>query len=269
MQQSQAISLHSWSYLLLARVASEQGDDTGARRDLQNGIVFDRQNGLRAMEANKLFALAYIEGRTGDFAHCIADVQSSLTIEASAQNIMVASAVLGLAHTDAPEPYASLLRKRILGLKQLFPPESFGTISELARLRVRGEILLASGDAKGALAVFRKASDLDASAYGREYLARALDLMAQEKSESKNAMDLRRSAMNAYAATALRPNLLWFDSVDALPGYYAGQLISYLRLAKDTPMSTDQVTFAVQGLKDLRRTANHPPLETRINPNSN
>jgi len=165
---------------------------------------------------------------------------------------MVASAVLGNAHRQAHGQDAINLHNEILELQTKLPPDSFGAISDLARFRIRGEGLLAGGDTKGAVAQFRKAAELDAASNGREYLARALDIQAEKEVDPATALKLRRSAMDAYAATALRPNLLWFDSVDVLPGYYTTQLIAYLRLAANTSGSEEHASIALQNLKSLR-----------------
>jgi hypothetical protein len=144
---------------------------------------------------------------------------------------MVASSVLGTALFKASGPTATTLRQEIVRLDQQFPQESFGFISDLARLRVHGEALLASGDVADAILQFRKASELDAPANGREYLARAFEAAAAREPIPTRAADLRRSAMKAYGATALRPALLWLGSVDIQPGYYTAQRESYRRVA--------------------------------------
>jgi len=256
MQQSQMLSLHSWSFLLLARLAAEQGDYPRASKELQDGIAFDSRTGLMAMEADKLIARAYVECHSGDFGSCLTDTRSGIEMEGSPQRFMVASAVLGYAHLHSREPYASRFRKEILNVERRFPQESFGLISDLARFRVRGEALLAMGHTNGALAEFRRASELDAQANGREYLARTLEVAARQESNKAVAQKSIRSALDAYAAIALHPNLIWFDSVDLLPGSYADQLSAYLKLAETAGESGGQVATARQALRALRGLAN-------------
>ena len=252
MRGQKRIGFQSWSYLLSSRVAAERGDYSGALNELDAGILFDRQSGQEAGEASKLLARASIEAALENFTACIVNIKASLKLEKSPQRLMVASAILGAAYQHAPQAVALLLRTEIARLEKQMPGKPIGLISDLARLRLRGETLLANGDAEGAVAQFRKAGDLDALANGREYLARGLSVLAQKETNPSRVLALRRSAMEAYAATALRPNLIWFDSVDIQPGYYASQLIAYLRLAKELPDPEKHVNGARDALQAIR-----------------
>jgi serine/threonine protein kinase/tetratricopeptide (TPR) repeat protein len=252
MQRSQKTLVHSWSYELLARVAVEQGHSSEAIEFLQEGILFDKQNGQNALEARKLMAAAYVLALNHQYTSCIEALHESLDRESGPQQIMLASSALGVAYHRAPRENAVALRKELSGLQRRLSPASLGVISDMARLRVKGEILLARGDAPDAVRVFKQAAGLDASANGREYLARALDAESQAQPEPRIAEELRRAALTAYAQTALRPDLLWFDSADNLPGYYSQQLSEFIRLAKATPGNEAQMAAAVKVLRNLR-----------------
>ena len=121
-----------------------------------------------------------------------------------------------------------------------------------AGARVRGEVFLANGNAQDAIKEFRKAVELDSPLNSREYLGRALEIAAKSEADPGRALDLRKESMGAYAAAALRPNLAWLDPNGDMPGSYADQLASWLRLAIATHSEESATQSSIRELAGLR-----------------
>jgi tetratricopeptide (TPR) repeat protein len=252
-QQSRRADYHSLSRFALAQLAAETGDAPGALAILEQGLQEDRSQGNRANQADKLLAKAYLESRLGNFALARQDVDNAVTIDASPPRVILASSILGAATSKAGARDAAALSQQTAGLERILPAADFGVISELARHRVRGEILLAKGAAAEALIEFRTASQLDSPIAGREYLGRTLEVLARSERDPQKARDLRVKAMDAYGCVALHPHAVWLQSGELLPGEYGDQLSSYVRLALATAATGSNVDAAVRELAVLRR----------------
>jgi len=246
----------SWSYYLRARVAAELGDYPGAISMLDQGIEFNRQSGQVAFEADQLFARAYVEALFGNYAACLKDIQLAISLEDSPRRLTVASAVLGEAYSRAPHLYGAQLERELRKLEKRLPHGSLGVFAEIARYRLRGEVLFASGDAKGAVAEFGRASQLEAAANSREFLGRALSRASFQEKDSRTAQELRQAALDAYAVLALQPARLWLDSPDSLPGSYLLQLHAFIDLARGVPGYEKQLARALAEQQALEMAGN-------------
>jgi hypothetical protein len=181
-------------------------------------------------------------------------VERALALDASPQRVMTASGVLGSAIARATPPQAVPLREQLVTLEQrLGPPDGPGLIAQIARRRVHGELLLAKGQFAEALVELRTASQLDAPIAPRQYLGRALELAANHIADQRQAKSLRAEAMDAYAATALRPGILFMQFDDMLPGSYADQLAGYVRLADAGSSNDVRTQNAILELSELRK----------------
>jgi hypothetical protein len=125
-------------------------------------------------------------------------------------------------------------------------------IFEFARLRTQGEILLAEGKPGAAVEAFKKAELKDAPAESREYLGRALLLLAASEKNSKVSASLREQALKAYSVTTRRPALIWCAAGSYLPGFYADQLQSYVRIAQGLGSKSAEAQAAEERLAGLR-----------------
>jgi len=251
-QLSAFVEHHSWSYLLTARLYAEQGNYPQALISLDDGIHEDKSRGYGTKEAGKLMAKAYIEGNLGEYDKCAQDVASGLSLDDSPQALLTASTVLGRSLTKATGPSASGLRHLLVSLEKKLPTEDLGVIFQVAGARVRGEVFLANGNAQDAIKEFRKAVELDSPLNSREYLGRALEIAAKSEADPGRALDLRKESMGAYAAAALRPNLAWLDPNGDMPGSYADQLASWLRLAIATHSEESATQSSIRELAGLR-----------------
>jgi serine/threonine protein kinase len=260
---------HSWSYMLVARVYGELGDYKSAREALAEGMGVDRANGYQARLADKLIARSYLEMSAKEYDACIADVESALKIDASPVRLLVTSKILGMAHFHADALSKATILRHLLALESRLPKNMPSEISAVASLRVHGEVLLAKDNWNSAIVEFRKASQMEAPTIGREYLARSFEIAAQHESGGAPHDALLKSAMETYAAVALRPNLMWIQPTEPLPGSYANELSSYLRLGRALHISNDQTQAAMQSLVSLRGPNSILDLGVRSGPRTN
>lgn len=112
-----------------------------------------------------------------------------------------------------------------------FPRGQFKPISEVARLRLRGEVLLAEGKWEGALDRFRTASRMEAPARDKEYLARGLLAAADYTHDRAMATNYRKSALAIYSTFASKPGQTWQWSLSSPPGYLSDELLDFAKTA--------------------------------------
>jgi tetratricopeptide (TPR) repeat protein len=229
-RQSRAVEDSSWRYLQLAEAQADLGKPEQADASLTAGMEVDRQNGFFANLSEKLIARSYLEARAGNYQLCLRDIRAALALDASPVRLLGASTSLGTAWLRAPGSARPSLLRELLEVANILPhtPEEISTI---ARLRLDGEVLLAKGDYQNALVQFRKASRMEAPAAGQEYLARALRLSAAHLTDARRQKMALAEAMQVYGLTALRPNLVWIQPIQPLPGIFRDQLVSYCDLA--------------------------------------
>lgn len=250
-QQANRLEDRSWSYSLLARLEAELGNDTAATSYLADGMKFDRKHSYTGRLADKLLAQSYIGVRAGNFDSSLHNLHAALALDDSPERILLASTVLGVAFSRAPASAKSAIRAQLANLDTGITPQATGEITSLVALRVRGELLLADGDWPAALVQFRKAVQIAPPTAGQEYLGRALVLAAQHQPSPRRRELLLRSALKAYGAAVLRPNLIWIQPGLPLPGIYRDQLIAYCDTAAALHLTDDNTKAALQALLSL------------------
>ena len=244
-------TMRSYSFQNLATVYADTGRDQEAIQVLNAGIADDMAHHAIEEEASKLLGRAYVECTLGTFELCLRDENAGYTLDPSPEHAFTANAILGLASSAASARFRARIRHELEGVEESLPPTQLGTISQLLKLRTRGELELADGRPKAALHTFQALAAKDAPAGDREYLARAFVAVAATEKESPAAMGLVRQAEKAYAAIALHPALVQCDAMNFPPGFYRNQLSSYLSLAEVTHDSSSPSIRAQVELKHL------------------
>jgi predicted negative regulator of RcsB-dependent stress response len=242
---SQRPSIRSQGVRYYADLAAEQGNYPLALVQLNLAI------GDAPEDSSQLLDRAYVNGAAGEFAGCAKDLETALGRDKSPLSLLNASEILGQMIPKANGPNRERLRAILNSLERMLPPEEFGAISAIARVRVRGEILLAKDDSRGALAEFRKADKLEAPMASRDYLGRALEARAAREQGSA-ANRLREEAMAAYEPIALHPAVVWQFPIAFPPGFYSQQLQQWLRLAKELGRKNEQIQPSLDGFTKLR-----------------
>jgi hypothetical protein len=98
----------------------------------------------------------------GDLGGCLKDLDQALASDNSPDTLLATSQILGRVMPFAARAPGREIRKMLESLGGRLPKEDFGMISKIARLRLRGEVLLARGDGRAALEEFAKADKLEA-----------------------------------------------------------------------------------------------------------
>jgi serine/threonine protein kinase/tetratricopeptide (TPR) repeat protein len=209
----------------LADLSAEQGEYEKAIKYL-NEYSSDTPG-----DASRLLDRAYLECKVRRFTQALNDIQSAINKDKSLDNLISASAILGKFIPSAPPLEAKPLRSQLDSLATLIPKDYFGVISSVAKSRIRGEVFLANGSAKEALAEFKKADTLEAPFQSREYLGRAMEVISEQSGSPNAAHQFREKALNAYESTALHVANVWQFPTAYPPGFYSDQLESWLRLS--------------------------------------
>jgi eukaryotic-like serine/threonine-protein kinase len=231
---------------MLAELRAEQGNYREAE-DLLSAR-------LRVTPANTVLLMdkAQIECKLGDYSACLSDLGQVLSKDDGPRKIISASAILGGEIFSAPRAKTGSLRTFLKSLEVPSAGPQHGLIFDLARYRLRGEILLTEGDAKAALAEFFRADALDAPFNARDYLVRALTRAAAQERDASKAREMRRKAKEYCAAIALHPATVWQFSPAYPPGFYADQLEACLHLSGGPPISEAETRAMLQSLSALR-----------------
>ena len=250
---------------LAARVDAERGEYAEALKSTSAAVHELDEAGKPMLEAAALLDRATVRGKLGDDAGVALDVEQALGLNPSLQNALLGSSILGGALEEGTPVAKPALRREIARIGQWVSKQdrNQGVLSEVASLRVRGEIALAAGDWQGAVWTFRKAANLDYPAASREFLARALVAGAAHQSEPGKAARLRQEAEQAYAVIALREGYAWKDYLpDSPPGFYADELTGYLELAARRGSLTPALSRLAERLRLLRpkEFLSHPAL---------
>jgi tetratricopeptide (TPR) repeat protein len=249
---------HRLGYSLLSRLYAEQGKKADALGTLGDAIAIHLNTHSAAQATSDFLDRAYLECQYGEFDPCLKDVEAALDLDRSPQSAIEASAILGRAFPQLSGKRAHHCLALLHGLISDQSYDGFGTIGDLARLRVEGETLLASGQWQKALASFEQADKLDAPVNEREYIARAFEEAANHEPVLNTARLLRLEALEAYGRVALHPNTAWQYAEKWKPGFYADQLSAYLRLAAMTGTRNRDTEAALQRYRALR------PIDSRV-----
>jgi eukaryotic-like serine/threonine-protein kinase len=194
-----------------ASLLAELGRYGEARSALVEGVAVDEAAGRPEFRGGKQLALAYLALRDGRAADARVLAWNAANQGSGAFGVVRAAIVL--ARSGAPADAAKLAARAAS-----FAPGS--VYNGLVQSRIRGEILLASGDTGGAVEEFRKTDALDAAIRPREYLARALSAARRDA-----------EAAGYWRAIAERPELLWQSADFDFPGFQTDALFQYAKAA--------------------------------------
>jgi eukaryotic-like serine/threonine-protein kinase len=194
-----------------AALLAELGRYAEARAALAAGLSRDGAGGRPALQGGNQLALAYLALREGRAVEARSLAWNAAARDSGSFGVLRAAILLARSGDAAG---ARDLAARLAG----FAPGS--VYNRLVQSRIRGEELLASGNAVAALAEFRKTAALDPAIRPRDYLARAL-VAAGQHAES----------LPHWRAIADTPELLW-QSVDFdFPGLQTDALFEYATAA--------------------------------------
>jgi len=231
LQESNDPLYRTWSYSLRARVAAEQGQFIQASQFLNDGLKADLSEGDSAHRADKLLDLAYIAFKLGHYHECLSDSKRALALDASPQRLILEGTLLGRAAGASAGKDRSDIIGQLQAIQARVPSSELKPISKIVLHRLRGEELLARGQWKAALAELRNASQLEAPASDREYLARALLILARHEPDQTTAANQQEEALAEYARAASRPGEIWQWPLDYFPGYLSDEILSFVQLS--------------------------------------
>lgn len=266
---SSSPTMRSYSFQNLAALYADTGHDAQAIQALDTGAADDAAHHAIEEQASKLLGRAYVECTSGSFDGCLRDESTGFALNPSPEHAFTADTILGLAFSAAPKSFRTRIHRELERVEGSLRPTQFGTLSQLLKLRTRGELELAEGHPAAALHTFEALAAKDAPAGDREYLARALVAVAATEKESSASIDLVRQAKQAYAAIALHPAIVLCDAMNFPPGFYRNQLSSYIALAEATHDTSPTHTHALGELKSLlNKSADHTVTKTELTPHN-
>jgi eukaryotic-like serine/threonine-protein kinase len=235
------------SYSFLARVSAECAQYEKAVKYLTEGIAADLSAGDRVHRADKLLDRSYIYLKRGQYAECLRDAKEALNADRSFERSMTAASILGRAASDSKGKLSASIMAELRRTENLLPKVDFAPISEIARARVRGELLLVQGNVEAAVQEFRKAVVLESPVVEHEYLARGLRAAARQRKPNFTATEGLREALAEYAKTTRRPGQVWQWSLDYLPGYLSDETFSHVsvstELGEEVPEIKNELDF--------------------------
>jgi serine/threonine protein kinase/tetratricopeptide (TPR) repeat protein len=241
---SQNPRARSRSYERLACLLAERGLYRDAIQALTEGMKEDLAQGNPAAQSTKLTARAQMESKLGDFSALTSDLDQAVKVDHSPESLLSIEAVLGPALQVAPRGALGGMQRFAAGLEKRLPSGDFGAISQIVQLRVKGEVMLAKGNAKAATRLFRELDPLDAPMKSREYLGRALVSLAAAESNSSIRRHLEVEAKDAYGRAALTPPIIWVDPLAYPPGAWRDELHAYVSLARLTSDDSSEASLA-------------------------
>jgi len=221
----------SYGYSLSARVSAELGRYDKALKELNQGIEADLEFGDSVHRADKLLDRSYIDLKQQHYAACRADAEDALILGRSFQRSMLAASILGRAAAESDGAERMSLHSSLRNIHDRLPKTELKPISDSARPRVVGEILLANGNYEGALEQFRRAGSSDPPIIEREYLARGLIAVARHANNKTAGDENIDQALAEYRKTTARPGQVWQWALDYPPGYLSDQEFSEIELA--------------------------------------
>jgi eukaryotic-like serine/threonine-protein kinase len=230
LQNSSDPLYRTWSYALRARVDAEQGQLIQATQLLNDGIKVDLASGDSAHRADKLLDLAFIALKRGSYSDCLVETKQALALDSSPQRVIAAATILGRAAQAANENDRIAIVRQLKAMQINTPSLVLKPISQIVVHRLRGEELLAGGRADAALAEFKIASQLDAPANDREYLARAMSIRSRQQISGTVSANDQEQALAECSRAASSPGQIWQWPLDYFPGYWSDRVICFVHL---------------------------------------
>ncbi len=231
LKDSKSTLYRTFYFSMMARLSAELGQYSVSTRFLEQGMALDIETGDTVHRVDKLLDRAYINFKRGNYTKCLQDIRQSLDLDRSLLRSLDASTLLGQAAYAAPLNERPEVAMELRRIEAEFPRGQFKPISEVARLRLRGEVLLAEGKWEGALDRFRTASRMEAPARDKEYLARGLLAAADYTHDRAMATNYRKSALAIYSTFASKPGQTWQWSLSSPPGYLSDELLDFAKTA--------------------------------------
>ncbi|HET9282327.1 MAG TPA: protein kinase [Candidatus Angelobacter sp.] len=256
LQQSSDPHYRSYSFALQVRVYAELGQYHNALDVLEHGIREDVKTGDVAQQASKLLDRAYINLKLENFEACLADIRKAASLEKSPQNWLTAVVLMGQAAAKTQGSLRNRLTREIQKIETQALRQELGIFSHIARARVRGEVFLAEGAWRQAVDEFRRASQLEAPAKDKGYLARGLVTAARHMSDRAVAARMRKEALIACRNTASRPGLVWQWALSYSPGYLSDETLSCVQIAYDGRSFDDEAKVELRQYMHRRSRAN-------------
>jgi serine/threonine protein kinase/tetratricopeptide (TPR) repeat protein len=235
-----------------ARLAAERGTFREAIDLLNRAIAADNSQSNPDQHAATILDKSYLECKLSDFQGCIDDARTGFALSSSPEILLAAGAVLGNAFAIAPSTFAPSIRQALEDIGKRIGSEDYGTVSVVLKLRTHGEILLARGDNRAAVELFRDASHKDAPANSREYLGRGLLALAAREHDPEIKRTLFTEAADAFSVISKRPALVWCNWFGFPPGFFADQLESCLKVSRLSRRSDTFTSHARYELASIR-----------------
>lgn len=255
MEASSDPSWRSDGFRIAASFAAERGEYREALVFINHAIEAAAQEHSPASRSGLLLARAYIEEESHDFAICLHDVHDALKLNPSPQSVLEADRVLGAAIAISPANFRGAIRDELTAASDKLPAKNVGAISELAKLRTRGEILLSEDNPRAAVEVLEEAALKDAPAGSREYLGQAYSALAEKETDSMKSRQLLAKAKTAYSAIAFHPAFVWWEPAEFPPGFYSSQLESWIDVSRHLGAAGQDLNHALQEANFLRTSA--------------
>jgi eukaryotic-like serine/threonine-protein kinase len=230
LQKSSDPLYRTWSYALRARVDAEQGQFIQATQLLNDGIKVDLASGDSAHRADKLLDLAFIALKRGSYKECLVRSKQALALDSSPQRLIAAATLLGRAAQAAEENDRIAIVRQLKSMQTNTPSLELKPISQIVVHRLRGEELLASGRANAAVAEFKIASQLEAPANDREYLARAMLIRSRHQTSGAASLNDEEQALAECARAVSTPGQIWQWPLDYFPGYWSDRVFCFVQL---------------------------------------
>jgi serine/threonine protein kinase len=225
----------SYSYRELAAVAAEQGHLAEAITDLDKGLAEnDSQNNIPEKAAT-LVDRAYLRCNLKQLEACLEDVGKGYALNPTPHLALAADTVLGLAAVNARPGQKPAIVALLEEIAHAVANSSDGKVSELAKLRTEGEVLLARGRAAEAVEVFQKTAAQDAPAQSKEYLARALVALAATQTTEAPRRNSLEYAANTYKQFTQSPAHVYSELSSYPPGFFRDQ---FNRASQSTSLYT-------------------------------
>jgi tetratricopeptide (TPR) repeat protein len=254
-------SYRRFGFAGLARVQAEREDYEAALKTLsEEGNILDPLQSPTE-RASLSIDRAAIHCTLKAFEQCFQDIDQALRSDSSPENLLLASTAIGEAEPSMPKAMVVQALRRLHDMQARLPREEIGTIYNLARNRISGEIYLVEGDPKQAVLDFRKADALDAPLRARDYLARGLVASAAQEKDIDVAIQLREEAWRAYAKVALRPVIAWRRPFDYPPGFVVREMRNFVQLSRalhHIDAKEQSVEAAIAGLRGASVPPAHP-----------
>jgi len=244
-------------YAMLARLDAEQGRPDDAFATAAAALAEDIAAGNRGQQAARLLDRAALHCAAARFQNCAETVRQAFDLDSSPQLYFPAALVLGRAHRKAAGADARLLLDELMRLEREGPAKDGTIISDVLHLHLRGEILLAKGDAAKALAIFRQAAAIEPPGETREPLARALIAVADHQADPRQGAILRGMALDAYKNELIPAGLRWRQAWTLPPGFVAEALQEYIELAATAGKQDGPIATARDLLSSLRKENQH------------